>query len=115
MFATITLPSHAKTLSILKKKFNMAEIREITKIEYLNRKKYQTWKCNNKLVLIERGLYGFINGTEAQPADTATEQVKSAYQLRSDKAYSLIALSVEKNLKIHISTTTNPLEAWKIL
>ena len=93
----------------------MADIREITKIEYLNGKNYQTWKYNIKLVLIERGLYSFIKGTEAQPAETATEHVKSAYQLRSDKAYSLIALSVEKNLQIHISTTTTPLGAWEIL
>ena len=93
----------------------MAEVREITKIEHLNGKNYQTWKYNIKLVLMERGLFGFINGTEEQPGQDATAQVKSAYQLRSDKAYSLIALSVEKNLQIHISTTTNPLEAWEIL
>ena len=93
----------------------MAEIREITKIEHLNGKNYQTWKYNIKLVLMERGLYGFITGTEEQPAEDATPQVKSAYQLRRDKAYSLIALSVEKNLQIHISTTTDPLEAWEIL
>ena len=52
------------------------ETREITKIEYLNGKNYQTWKYKIKLVLMERGLYGFINGTEAQAAETATEQVK---------------------------------------
>ena len=93
----------------------MAEVREITKIEHLNGKNYQTWKYNIKLVLMERGLFRFINGTEEQPGQDATAQVKSAYQLRSDKAYSLIALSVEKNLQVHISTTTNPLEAWEIL
>ena len=27
----------------------------------------------------------------------------------------MIAISVEKNLQIHISTTTDPLEAWEIL
>lgn len=37
------------------------------------------------------------------------------YRLKSDKAYSLIALNVEKNLQIHISATTNPNEARKIL
>ena len=38
---------------------------------------------------MEPGLYGFINGTEEQPAKTATAQVKSVYQLRlrSEKAY----------------------------
>ncbi|CAB3988288.1 retrovirus-related pol poly from transposon tnt 1-94 [Paramuricea clavata] len=93
----------------------MAEIREITKIEHLNGKNYQSWKYNMKLVLMERGLWGFVNATEEQPAETATAQVKSAYQLKSDKAYSLIALSVDKNLQVHISTPTNPLEAWETL
>ena len=50
-----------------------------------------------------------------RPAETATAQVKSAYQLRSDKAYSLIALSVDKSLQVHISTTTDPLVAWETL
>ena len=63
----------------------MAEAREITNIEHLNGKNYQTWKYNIKLVLMERGLYNFINGTEERPAETATAQVKSVYQLRSDK------------------------------
>ena len=34
---------------------------------------------------------------------------------RSDKAYCLIALNVEKGLQVHISSVTNPLEARKIL
>ena len=59
----------------------MAEAREITKIEHLNGKNYQTWKYNIKLVLMERGLCRFINGTEERPDETATAQVKSAYQL----------------------------------
>ena len=93
----------------------MAEIREITKIEHLNGNNYQSWKYNMKLVLMERGLWGFINGTEQQPAEDATAQVKSVYQLKSDKAYSLIALSVDKNIQVHISTTTDPLGAWDVL
>ena len=50
---------------------------EITKIENLNGKNYQSWKYN-KLVSMERGLWGFIAGTET-PAETATNAVKNAY------------------------------------
>ena len=49
------------------------------------------------------------------PAETATTAVKNAFRLRSDKAYSLIALNVEKDLQIHISSVTNRLEAWKMV
>ena len=57
---------------------------------------------------MERGLQSFIAGNEEVPPETAAAAVRNAYWLRSDKAYSLIALSVEKNLQVHISTTTDP-------
>ncbi|CAB4020330.1 Retrovirus-related Pol poly from transposon TNT 1-94 [Paramuricea clavata] len=86
---------------------------EITKIDKLNGKNYQSWKYNVKLVLMERGLWGFTQeGKEIPPDEDATNAVKNAFQLRSDKAYSLIALNVEKHLQIHISSTTDPLAAW---
>ena len=44
-----------------------------------------------------------------------TDAVKNAYHLRSDKAYSLIALSVDKSLQVHISKTTDPHVAWETL
>lgn len=40
-----------------------------------------------------RGLWGFVAGTETPIAETATKTNKNAYQLRSDKAYFLIASS----------------------
>ena len=64
---------------------------------------------------MERGLWGFIVGTETAPAETATVQVRNAYRLRSDKAYSLIALSVDKSLQVHITSTTDPRIAWETL
>ena len=68
-----------------------------------------------KLVLMERGLWGFTQeGQEIPPAADASAVVKNAFCLRSDKAYSLIALNVEKDLQVHISSVTDPLAAWKI-
>ena len=88
---------------------------EITKIEKLNGRNYQSWKYNMKLVLMEHGLWGFTQeGQETPPAD-ASAVAKNAFRLRSDKAYSLMVLNVEKNLQVHISSVTDPLAAWKIL
>ena len=58
---------------------------------------------------------GIHSGTETAPAETATVQVRNAYRLRSDKAYSLIALSVDKSLQVHITSTTDPRIAWETL
>ena len=68
-----------------------------------------------KLVLMERGLWGFVQGTETKPGDTSEAAAKNAFRLRSDKAYSLIALSVKTNLQAHISSTTDRKEAWETL
>lgn len=87
--------------------------RETIKIEKLNGKNYESWKYNIKLVLMERGLWGFTQeGKETPPEESASATVKNAYRLRSDRAYSLIALNVEKDLQVHISSVTDPLEAW---
>ena len=61
---------------------------------------------------MERGLWGFTQeGQEAPLAADASAAVRNAFRLRSDKAYSLIALNVEKDLQIHISSVTDPLAA----
>ena len=91
------------------------KIAEITIIERLDGKNYQSWKYAIKLVLMECGLWGFVDGTETAPGFSAAATVQSAYCLRSDKAYSLIALSVHESLQVRISWTTDPREAWEIL
>ena len=95
---------------------------EIVKIEKLNGKNYTSWKYNAKLVLMERGLWGIANGTETGPVIKEEDKGKDdsvkllkAWQLRSDKAYSIIALSVEKSVQVHISHITDVREAWNIL
>ena len=64
---------------------------------------------------MERGLWGFSQGIEEPPATTESQAVRDAFQLRSDKAHSLIALSVSKALQVHIMSTTDPATVWKIL
>ena len=44
---------------------------EITKIERLDGKNYQSWKYNIKLVLMERGLWRFVEGFEAATGASA--------------------------------------------
>ena len=68
-----------------------------------------------KLVLMEKDLWGFVEGSETRPSDTAEDSIRRKFKSRSDKAYSLIALSVETSLQIHIVATTDPKEAWEIL
>ena len=88
------------------------------KIEKLNGTNYQSWKFNAKLVLMERGLWGLVTGDEVAPVttdeDKKVKEVKE-FNLRAQKAYSLIALALNKNLQVHVSNTVNPKTAWEIL
>ena len=68
-----------------------------------------------KLVLMEKGLWGLVDGEERPPRETATQKEKTAHKARSDRAYVLISLGIERQLQIHTQMTTNPKEAWEIL
>ena len=84
------------------------------KIKKLDGTNYQSWKFQMKLVLMEKDLWGFIEDVEVNVA-TDSPEVQGKFRSRSNKAYSLIALSIETSLQPHIVTTTNPREAWCIL
>eukprot|EP00794_Sanderia_malayensis_P016392 gene16392-18029_t len=64
---------------------------------------------------MEHGFWSFIKGTEIPPGQRVHAAIINIYHLRSDKAYTLIALSVNTLLQVHISQTTDPKEAWEIL
>ena len=95
----------------------MASHTETTmRIEPLNGSNYQSWKF--KLLLMEKGLWGIVNGVETAPVSTDNDkkdkEIKE-FTLRSQKAYSLIALSVQKDLQVHVANTIDPKEAWESL
>ena len=78
-----------------------------------------------RCLLMERGLWGFVSGDIKKPevkvedksgSSKDTSQVADKiddYQLRADKAYSLIALSVDKQLQVHVSSKNTAKEAWE--
>ena len=67
---------------ILPKRMAEISVSEITKIEKLNGRNYQSWKYIVKLVLMKRGLRGFTQeGQETPPAADAS--VTNAFCLRS--------------------------------
>lgn len=91
----------------------MTEQEVYNKIEMLDGKNFQTWKFNMKLILMERGLWGFIAEPSTEIPPPATDKAACVkHKSRSEKAYSIIALSVEKKAQIHIVGTTDPKEAW---
>ena len=60
---------------------------EITKIEHLDGKNYQSWKYNIKVVLMERGLHvwRFVEGTET--ATGASAAAKDRFLIETGTSY----------------------------
>ena len=90
-----------------------------SKIEKLNGSNYKTWKFNCKLVLMNKDLWGIVVGTDKAPvADedgNVDAKLKREFESRSNQAYSIIALSIQKEIQTYIVSTSNPKEAWDTL
>ena len=87
-------------------------------IEPLNGSNYHSWKFNVKCLLMERGLWGIVSGTETAPVATETDKKETVikdFLLRSQKAYSQIALNVKQEFQVHVTNTDDPKVAWETL
>ncbi|GFY00932.1 f-box only protein 38 [Trichonephila clavipes] len=78
-------------------------------IQLLDKSNWNSWKENMKFLLMERGFWSFIEGTEL-PLDetTATRRDKSEYKQQQDRALATIYYSIDEQYRTLISSTTNP-------
>ena len=82
-----------------------------------------------RCLLMERGLWGHVRkdnplvkpeiltagDTVSQTAVNESKEKLAEFLLKADKAYSLIALSVESDLQIHVQSKNTASEAWEAL
>ena len=90
----------------------MAASEDRWSIDRLTSANYATWKFQMKHLLIAKGLYFIVDGTEKAPAESAEAKEKSEYLSRSQRAFSNIALSVSSELVYIISDSEDPHDAW---
>ena len=100
---------------VVKKVEIMGDQTKEEKFAKLDGRNYQSWKFNIKLVLKEKGIFGFIDGSDVPQDHDETAKVKAAYKTRSEKAYLLIAINLEPAVQVHVVDTTDPREAREIL
>ena len=85
------------------------------KIEKLDGTNYKTWKFNCKLLLMSKSLWEIVDGSKEAPAATEDAKVKQNFKSKQNQAYSIIALSISKDIQIFITCTNDPKKAWDIL
>ena len=66
-----------------------------------------------------KDLWGIVVGTDKAPvADedgNVDAKLKRDFESRSNQAYSIIALSIQKEIQTYVVSTSNPKEAWDTL
>ena len=62
------------------------------------------------MALMKEGLWGLVNGTEAEP-DSADRQ--AAFATRKDKALAIIVLAIEPKLLYMVGDPVDPQVVWR--
>ena len=81
-------------------------------VDKLTSNNYATWKFKLKHLLIAKELYGYVDGTEAAPANDATPDAKATYTKNTSKAFSTIVLATSDDLLYLITDCESPKSAW---
>ena len=73
--------------------------------------------ANKEAIAIDRVLRSFSAYFTNSRVDVLVDNQAVIYilRLRSDKAYSLVTLNVEKDLQVYIISVTDPFQAWTTL
>ena len=92
-----------------------SQFENVLKMTKLNGSNYRSWAFNMRLYLESFDLFGHADGSAEPPAETASEQVKKAFELAAKKAWTYICLAVEPEQQIHVRDTHTAKEAWDCL
>ena len=84
------------------------------KIDRLDGSNWITWKFQMKHLLLAKGLWGFVDGSEILE-DSASAQQKAEFNRKSQKAFSMIVMSISTNQLYLITSCEVPLDAWNAL
>ena len=91
----------------------MAEV-DRWSIDKLDSSNWPTWKFQIKHLLLARGLWGLVNGTEALQ-DEANAQQQADYNKRSQKAFSTIVMAIGSSQLYLVTSCEGPVAAWTAL
>lgn len=81
-----------------------------------NGRNYHSWKFQMKMVLMSKGLWGIVTGTDIEPTgDGVTNEEKRKWRNRQDIAYATISLAVESKQQTYVRHTDSAKDAWNEL
>jgi len=91
----------------------MAEV-DRWSIDKLDSSNWMTWKFQIKHLLLVRGLWGLVEGTEVLQ-DEATAQQIADFTKRSQKAFSMMVMVISSSQLYLVTSCDGPIAAWRAL
>ena len=83
-------------------------------IDKLDGSNWMTWKFQVRHLLLAKGLWGVVDGSETLPEDSSA-QVHAEFEKKEQKALSTIALAVSTPQLYLITSCEKPKDAWDAL
>ena len=83
-------------------------------IEKLSSNNWLTWKFQMRHLLLGKGLWGFVDGTDVLD-NNATNEQKREFKQKSQKAFSTLVLAIDASQLYLITSCDEVNEAWNIL
>ena len=83
-------------------------------VDRLDSTNWMTWKFQVRHLLLAKGLWGYVDGSEVL-AEDANEQTHAEFRKNSQRAFSTIALAISTQQLCLITSYENPKDAWDAL
>ena len=83
-------------------------------IEKLDSSNWTTWKFQMRHLLLAKGLWGHVDGTEVL-AENANAQVQAEFRKKSQRAFSTVVLAVSASQLYLITSCEQSKDAWDVL
>ena len=90
-------------------------VENVLRMAKFNGSNYRSWAFNMRLYLESFDLFAHVDGSAEPPEETASAQVKKAFETAAKKAWTYTCLAMEPEQQIHVRDMQNTKQAWDAL
>ena len=87
---------------------------EMWSIDKLDGGNLSTWKFQMKHLLLAKGLWDVVDGSEVL-AESASDETAAQFRSKSQRAFSTIVLAIKSSQLYLVSSCDDPKQAWDAL
>jgi hypothetical protein len=84
----------------------------IYSVDKLEASNFSSWKLRLKMILIDRGLWEVVDGTELKPAPD-NKALYDAFIKKDNQALAQIVLTLSNSQLVHVRNASSSRDAWR--